>query len=125
MINAILEGMGENVLLVQGEQGLQSASAAGYVDKCLILDQNESRIDETRWLQTLATSADQCRDDPFGDGVARIGHPGEAYGLRSGLWIDRATGKGVAFFATAIPDEAPKGTRSAFTRIEEQLATGK
>ena len=65
------------------------------------------------------------RSGPYGDGVARVGHAGEAYGLRSGLWIDRAGGKGVAFFATAIPDEVPKGRRSAFTLVEEQLATGR
>jgi len=55
VINAIQAGMGENVLLVQGAQGLESACAGGYVGKCLIMDQNEKRIDETRWLQTLAT----------------------------------------------------------------------
>ncbi|MGH8030518.1 MAG: serine hydrolase domain-containing protein, partial [Arenimonas sp.] len=32
--------------------------------------------------QTLATSRDGCADDPAGDGVARVGHAGEAYGLR-------------------------------------------
>ena len=76
-------------------------------------------------VQTLATKQGGCRDDLFGDGKERIGHAGEAYGLRSGLWIDRAAGKGVAFFATAVPDEAPKGKRSAFTRVEAQLAMGK
>lgn len=59
-----------------------------------------------------------CRDDPFGDGRMRIGHSGEAYGLRSGLWVDPATSKGVAYFVTALPDDAPKG-RSAFTAAEE------
>lgn len=62
-----------------------------------------------------------CKDDPFDDGVKRIGHSGEAYGLRSGLWIDRTRGRGVAYFVTAVPDEAPKG-RSAFTAAEEALA---
>ncbi len=76
-------------------------------------------------VQTLSTKQAGCRDDPYGDGVARVGHAGEAYGLRSGLWIDRWSGKGVAFYATAIPDEAPKGKRSAFTLVEEQLATGR
>ena len=76
-------------------------------------------------VQTVATKQGGCRDDLFGNGKARIGHAGEAYGLRSGLWIDRAAGKGVAFFATAVPDEAPKGKRSAFTRVEAQLAMGK
>ena len=73
--------------------------------------------------QTLATRADGCRDDPFGDGVARVGHAGDAYGLKSGLWIDRAKGTGVAYFATDVLD-ADTGLRSAYTRIEEQLARG-
>jgi CubicO group peptidase (beta-lactamase class C family) len=76
-------------------------------------------------VQTLATAQAGCRDDPFGDGKARIGHAGEAYGLRSGLWIDRASGKGVAFFATAVPDEIAKGKNSSFTIVEEQLARGR
>lgn len=64
-----------------------------------------------------------CRDDPFGDGRPRIGHAGEAYGLRSGLWIDPATGKGIAFFTSAVPDDAPGGPRSAFTAVEEAMIT--
>lgn len=75
-------------------------------------------------VQTLATHRDDCRDDPFGDGVARIGHAGSAYGLLAGLWIDREAGTGVAYFATGVTD-APAGTRSAFTAIEEKLARGR
>ena len=74
-------------------------------------------------VQMIATVAG-CNDDMFGDGKRRIGHAGEAYGLRSGLWVDPVRGTGVAFFATAVPDEAPKGT-SAYTAVEEQLARGK
>ncbi len=61
-----------------------------------------------------------CHDDPFGDGVMRIGHSGEAYGLRSGLWVDPATGRGVAFYVTALAPDAPAG-RSAFTAAEEGM----
>lgn len=67
-------------------------------------------------VHTLANP--DCRDDPFGDGHRRIGHSGEAYGLRSGLWVDPESGTGIAFFVTAIPDDAAKG-RSAFTAAEE------
>jgi CubicO group peptidase (beta-lactamase class C family) len=70
----------------------------------------------------LATPVQACRDDPFGDGVWRRGHAGEAYGLRSGLWIDPARGTGVAYFATDVP--AVPGKRSAFTATEERLASG-
>ena len=69
-------------------------------------------------VQTLATKGTDCKDDPFGDGRTRIGHAGEAYGLRSGLWVDQKSGKGVAFFVSAVPDDEPKGA-SAFSRAEE------
>ena len=72
----------------------------------------------------LATGHPDCGDDPFGDGVVRVGHSGNAYGLRSGLWIDPASGTGVAYFATGM-DGAPVGSHSAFTAEEERLATGK
>ena len=72
-------------------------------------------------MQTLATPVEGCRDDPFGDGVARVGHSGSAYGLQSGLWIDRDGGTGVVWFATGMPDER-LGGRSAFSAVEEALA---
>ena len=72
----------------------------------------------------LPTRVAGCRDDPFGDGRARIGHGGDAYGLRSGLWVNRAAGRGVAYFATDV-DFATPGTRSAFTPTEETLAAGR
>ncbi len=62
-----------------------------------------------------------CRDDLFGDGRVRIGHAGEAYGLRSGLWIDPATRRGVAFFTSGVADDAPVGPRSAFNAVEEVM----
>lgn len=76
-------------------------------------------------VQTLAARGPKCRDDPFGDRVARVGHSGDAYGLKSGLWIDRRRGRGVAYFATALPPAGQGGRRSAFTRVEEELARGR
>ena len=67
----------------------------------------------------IPTPARDCADDPVGDGIVRIGHGGDAYGLRSGLWIDRARGTGVAFFVTGLGDDPPRG-RSAFRAAEEQ-----
>ena len=70
--------------------------------------------------QLLPTPQCGCADDLFGDGRAWTGHGGEAYALRAGLWIDRARGRGIAFFATAVRD----GSRgnSAFSTAEERLA---
>ena len=55
VIEAILRHMADRAPLVRSEQHLASLCANGYVDRCLIMD-HDSRIDETRWLATLATS---------------------------------------------------------------------
>jgi CubicO group peptidase (beta-lactamase class C family) len=68
--------------------------------------------------QQIPTRRRGCKDDPAGDGVARVGHAGDAYGLQSGLWIDRASGTGVAYFVTGLPDDPPRG-RSAYRAAEE------
>lgn len=73
--------------------------------------------------QILATDEPGCRDDLFGDGRQRVGHAGDAYGLKSGLWLDLERGTGVAYFATDVLD-ADVGAHSAFMRIEEELARG-
>jgi hypothetical protein len=56
VINTVLQNMGDKVMLVHGEQQLDRLCASGYVDKLLIMDQSQPRIDERHWLQTLATS---------------------------------------------------------------------
>ena len=68
--------------------------------------------------QQIATGARGCDDDLAGDGVVRVGHPGEAYGLRSGLWIDRKAGTGIAYFRTGLPATLPTG-RTGFSAPEE------
>lgn len=70
----------------------------------------------------LASDGPGCRDDPFGDGRQRLGHAGDAYGLKSGLWIDPVARTGVAYVATDVPEGA--GGRSAFSVTEEALAGG-
>ena len=67
-----------------------------------------------------AMDSDPLSRPDFGDGRLRIGHSGDAYGLKSGLWIDPRTGKGLAFFTSAVADDAPTG-RSAFTANEEAV----
>lgn len=71
-------------------------------------------------VQTVGPGNAACPNDAFGDGRSRIGHAGEAYGLRAGLWIDRKRKQGVAFFVTAVPDDEPKGP-SGFYRVEEAI----
>jgi CubicO group peptidase (beta-lactamase class C family) len=72
-------------------------------------------------VQILPVHAEGCRDDLFGGGRAVFGHAGDAYGVRSGLWVDPVSGTGIAYFATGNGDEPPRG-RSAYRAIEERLA---
>lgn len=71
-------------------------------------------------IQTIESGGARCRDALFGDGTARLGHSGDAYGLKSGLWWDPASGRGMAYFTTEVPPDASAG-RTAFTRAEESL----
>lgn len=71
-------------------------------------------------LQQIGSGDAPCRDDLFGDGTLRLGHSGEAYGLRSGLWWDPESGTGLAFFTSALPSDAPSG-RSLFSAAEESV----
>jgi CubicO group peptidase (beta-lactamase class C family) len=117
-------------LLLRGGEGLISPkSIEALIGPAWVYDGRNGDTENGFWcayglaVQTLAASP-ACGNDPFGDGVQRVGHSGEAYGLRSGLWFDRTRGRGVAYFVTAIPDDAPKG-KSGFTHVEEAAAAPK
>ncbi len=115
------------LLLRRGERLLTPESIARIVDPVWTFSGDNGATEGGFYcryglsVQHLATRAVGCADDPFQDGRQRVGHAGEAYGLRSGLWIDRARGRGIAYFVTAIDDGAPRG-RSAFTAAEEAIA---
>ena len=72
-------------------------------------------------VQMLPLRREGCDDDLFGAGREMFGHAGDAYGVRSGLWIDPERGDGIAFFATNNGADPPRG-RSAYRSIEEYLA---
>jgi hypothetical protein len=82
---------------------------------------NGSRAEESATICSYGLSSQQiptrgCPDDPGTGGAALVGHAGDAYGLRSGLWIDRKRGRGIAYFVTAVPDDPPE--RSEFSPAE-------
>ncbi|MEM7665047.1 MAG: serine hydrolase domain-containing protein [Pseudomonadota bacterium] len=62
-------------------------------------------------FQAIDMENSPCVDSLFADGVPRIGHAGEAYGLRSGLWFapdegaegEPIWGTGIAYFTTEVP----------------------
>jgi CubicO group peptidase (beta-lactamase class C family) len=59
-----------------------------------------------------------CADNIVPDGAVLVGHAGDAYNMKSGLWIDVQRGRGVAYFVTAVPDQAPKAAGTAYTAAE-------
>ena len=73
-------------------------------------------------MQLIPTTQTGCRDDLFGGGRRMWGHAGDAYGLRSGFWLDPQRRTGIAFFATTNGDDPPPGRRSAYRLVEEELA---
>jgi CubicO group peptidase (beta-lactamase class C family) len=81
---------------------------------------NGSRTEESTTIcayglstQTIPNHRPGCPDDPGTKGATLVGHAGDAYGLRSGLWIDRKRGVGIAYFVTAVPDDPPEASRFA------------
>ena len=68
----------------------------------------------------IPTGVGGCSDDIGTRGPLMIGHGGDAYGLRSGLWLDRARGTGVAFFVTGLDADPPRARGSAFRAAEAE-----
>jgi hypothetical protein len=82
---------------------------------------NGSREGESATICSYGLATQQiptpgCPDDPGTGGALLVGHAGDAYGLRSGLWIDRTRRRGIAYFGTDIPDDPPQ--RSLFSGAE-------
>lgn len=73
-------------------------------------------------LQFIEQPGRSCSDDKlFTDGIPRIGHSGEAYGLQSGLWVDPKSDAGFAYFLTeAAPPPGGEDT-GGFTPREKAL----
>ncbi|WP_081596609.1 serine hydrolase domain-containing protein [Porphyrobacter sp. AAP82] len=63
-----------------------------------------------------------CEGDRLlGDGIPRIGHSGEAYGLQSGLWLDPKGDSGFVYFTTQVPPPAGGEDTGGFTPREQAL----
>jgi CubicO group peptidase (beta-lactamase class C family) len=68
--------------------------------------------------QQIPTPVPGCADDMGTGGRTLVGHAGDAYGLKAGLWVDRARGLGMAYFVTGVPEKAQRDDRSVFTAAE-------
>jgi CubicO group peptidase (beta-lactamase class C family) len=72
-------------------------------------------------VQFLPSQHAGCRDELLDDRRQMIGHPGEAYGLLSGLWIDPVKKIGIAFYSAGADNKA-NSAGSAFFPVELALA---
>lgn len=73
-------------------------------------------------LQLIEAPMPGCEGDRlFGDGIPRIGHSGEAYGLQSGLWIDPKGDTGFVYFTTEVPPPPGGEDTGGFTDREKTL----
>jgi CubicO group peptidase (beta-lactamase class C family) len=68
--------------------------------------------------QQIPTALPSCHDDMGTLGRTLVGHAGDAYGMKSGIWIDCARGRGIVYFVTGVPDNATRDDHSAFTAAE-------
>lgn len=110
-----------------GQAFLSPASIAAMTRPTWSFDGNNGATEQGFYcayglgIQLVPNRQGGCNDDLLGNGTALVGHAGEAYRVRSGLWIDPARGEGIAFIAANNGKNPPAG-RTAFTAIEEQLA---
>ena len=73
-------------------------------------------------LQLIELPETPCEGDTlFGDGIPRIGHSGEAYGLQSGLWLDPKGDSGFVYFTTEVPPPPGGEDTGGFTAREKAL----
>lgn len=110
-----------------GERFLREASIATMARTAWRFDGTNGATDDGFYcayglaVQALPIAAPGCRDDLFGGGRAMIGHAGDAYGVRSGLWVDPVRRVGIAYYSTGNGADPPRG-RTAYRAIEEALA---
>ncbi|PKB14873.1 CubicO group peptidase (beta-lactamase class C family) [Novosphingobium kunmingense] len=118
-------------VLGRGGKGFLSAKAMARLEQPLWTLDGANGLDEDGQaggffcsyalaLHRIGNDGRGCRDNLFGPHQVRIGHAGDAYGLKSGLWWDPVSGKGLAFFTAAVPEKDP-GLRSTFTAAEERV----
>lgn len=111
----------------RGQTFLSKASIAAMLEPSWRFDGSNGQTDKGFYCayglatQSLPLPTQGCRDDLFGNGRAVVGHAGDAYRLRSGLWVDQKRGVGIAYFATNNGEDPPYGS-SSYRAVEEWLA---
>ena len=72
-------------------------------------------------MQVIGAAQSECKDHLFSDGNPWLGHAGEAYGLRAGVWFDTKLERGIAYFTTAVPPRQSAEDEGGFDPREIEL----
>lgn len=99
-------------VMLRGKAGFLSAASMAKLTRPLWRYDGQNGNSEAGFFCAYAMGLHILRSDnahpgcvmPFAKGGHYIGHAGEAYALTSGLWWSPATGRGVAFFRTQVPE---------------------
>ncbi len=73
------------------------------------------------WGKGLHISSGKKENDKIFKGVTMIGHPGEAYGLLSGMYYNKSKGIGFIYITNGSKKSFVYGKTSSFYRLEEEL----
>ncbi|NNF94029.1 MAG: beta-lactamase family protein [Altererythrobacter sp.] len=72
-------------------------------------------------MQVIGAVQGECKDNLFSDGNPWLGHAGEAYGLRAGVWFDTNLERGFAYFTTAVTPRQSAEDEGGFDPREIEL----
>ncbi len=114
-------------LMGANEGGLFSAETFGKLAASLQNGENEGQEFFCSYgfglqlIELSQLSGKPCADQLFETGIPYIGHAGEAYGLRSGLWFSGDSEQGFAYFTTAVPPREGAEDEGGFDRREIDL----
>lgn len=72
-------------------------------------------------MQVIGAVQGECKDNLFSDGNPWLGHAGEAYGLRAGVWFDTNLERGFAYFTTAVHPRQSAEDEGGFDPREIEL----
>ncbi|HEX4873629.1 MAG TPA: serine hydrolase domain-containing protein [Sphingorhabdus sp.] len=93
-------------LLLNGGRPILSSKAFAEMTRVQWRFNGVNGDDDRGYFQAYGLGV-HLHDDGFGN--RWIGHVGEAYALRAGLWVNPKTRKGFAQFVTMVPAETPVG----------------
>ena len=93
-------------MLLNGGDGLLTPESFAELTRAQWRFDGSNGDDDRGYFQAFGLGVQRIEKP---DGSVWIGHPGEAYGLRAGLWVNRASGEGVVRISTGNAEDYPIG----------------